>query len=501
MTRGCFNLRETMSNAHIKSGLPAANLCDRRRFLLHALTAMGGTTLGACGGNNTLTPQFLTNAVQSAALPEAVPAPPVVQPSASAAAVPPPSPAVAAPGVPAWVPPPGYFADIPMRNTPFDVTPSFYTNSDMAYAYDDWGGSAILKDFSPLGAQVLHSAGHEAAPGLPNIQFALICDFTTLLFSVANLPAAPNRGNTAVVPSGSFPDGTPYSGHSYLGLQEFPAAWGGGPKGSLMSFAIAGSPFQDRARSLDVSKVTGGYGFIDKTDIGGISNKVGATAPDGGTYPTTAIDYKREGWWLDDFSQQRQSTIFLSKTGGVTLVPALHGNMSDGCIVLCHSLDLLVAASGGYMAGPYNNSSARLLRIRDLATGTMYAVDTIGLYPSLTTGYDSSSHAASVYLAVNKLGMQWVDNLRMIVGFDQGATPPRVVTLTPGPDPKVDPWTWGFVSLSHWDNGDSGGQANLIAPERNNVWSRFRYVDALDAFVLASDSHHKPQVIRLVKTP
>lgn len=386
-----------------------------------------------------------------------------------------------------------------MRNTPFDVTPAIYTSNDMASAYDNWGGSAILKDYSPLGAQVLHSAGHEAAAGLPNVQYALICDFSTLLYSVANVPVAPNPGNTAAIPSGNFPDGTPYSGHSYLGLQEFPAAWGGGPKGSLMSFSIAGSPFQDRARSLDVSKPIGGYGVIDKTDIGGISNKVGATTPDGGTYPTTTIDYKREGWWLDDFSQQRQSTIFLSKTGAVTLVPPVHGNMSDGCIVVCHSLDLLVAASGGYMSRPFNNPSSRQLRIRDLASGTVSSVDTTGVYPSLSIGYDSDPNAKPVYLALSKLGMQWVDKLGMMVGFDQVTTPPRVVTLTPGADPKVNAWTWGFMTVKHWDQGDASGQPNLVAPERNNIWSRFRFVDALDAFVLASDSHHKPQVIRLAK--
>ena len=45
--------------------------------------------------------------------------------------------------------------------------------------------------------------------------------------------------------------------------------------------------------------------------------------------------------------------------------------------------------------------------------------------------------------------MQWVDKLGMMVGFDQGTTPPQVVTLTPGADPKAGAWTWVFVSLVH----------------------------------------------------
>jgi hypothetical protein len=162
----------------------------------------------------------------------------------------------------------------------------------------------------------MYSSGHEQALALPTIQLALTCDFLTLLYRVANLPVAANQGNLAAIPSGEFSDCTPDSGYHHLGLQDFPAAWGGEQKNSLRFFSIADSLFHDRARSLDVSKKTGRYGFIDKTEIGGISDKVGANTPVAGTYPTTAIDYKRERWWVVSCCRfQRHFVKVLDETG------------------------------------------------------------------------------------------------------------------------------------------------------------------------------------------
>jgi hypothetical protein len=67
--------------------------------------------------------------------------------------------------LPAWVPPAGYFADVPMLNFPQDVSPSIYPvdNYLMNNPFVIWGGSAILRDYSALGAQVYYSGGHESA--------------------------------------------------------------------------------------------------------------------------------------------------------------------------------------------------------------------------------------------------------------------------------------------------------------------------------------------------
>eukprot|EP01034_Spumella_vulgaris_P024405 gene24405-30749_t len=172
------------------------------------------------------------------------------------------------PVLPAWVPPAGYFADVPMTNTPMSVTPSIYRRDNyiMNTPFAIWGGSAILRDYGNYGAQVYYSAGHESSPGLPNLQFTLICDFNSLTWSTANVPLNSNASGSFDA-NGYAADGTPYNPHSYLGLQEMPAAWGGGPKGSLAAFFWAGSRYPNRIRLLDVSRAQLGYSQLHRRQL------------------------------------------------------------------------------------------------------------------------------------------------------------------------------------------------------------------------------------------
>jgi hypothetical protein len=402
--------------------------------------------------------------------------------------------------LPSWVPPPGFFADVPMLNNPQDVTPaiykiggandSFYMNNPFAI----WGGSAILRDYSPLGAQVYYSGGHESSPALPNVQFSLICDFSTLLWSTANVPVAANLASSFV--NGFSSDGTPYCPHTYLGLQEVPAAWGGGPKGSMASFFWGGSSIENKINLLDVSRSNHGYSVlatrqpqnVDPTKIRFSSNSIG------GNYPITVIDHARQGWWAM-VNGSIDFLLFVSKTGTITQYPALGGNLANGSMALCNSLNLLVTIDGGYTVGPYAQNGFRTLHIRDLTTGTVTKNVTVGIVPSLTAGYDGGT---ANYHRPDAMGLQWVDELGCIVGLDETTVPPTVVKLTPpSANAATTPWAWSTVtSLQHWPQ-DVGGQAELQKVE-NAVWSKFRWVPSLQAFVYGSAKNRKPQIIRLV---
>lgn len=400
-------------------------------------------------------------------------------------------------GVPAWVPPPGYFADVPMSNNPQDVLPALYASSGpsvMDSPFTVWGGSAILREYSPLGAQVYYSGGHEASSALPNVQFSLICDFSTLAWQVANLPQAANLSSSFV--NGYAPDTTPYTPHTYLGLQEVPRAWGGGPCGSLVSFFWAGSPFENRINLLDVSQAVGGYARLATTQAQNAEPtriRFTASGASTGTYPITVQDDARQGWWVAA-SGSADYTLFVSHTGDILQYRALGGNLANGTLILCPKLDLLVALDGGYAAGPYAGTGYRQLYIRNLATGAYSGNATVGDVPSLTEGYDGNGRN---YHRPDALGLQWVEELGCAVGLDQSVSPPVIVKLMPpSTDPEKSPWTWSTVPVQHWPS-DSAGQGQLQSV-LNNVWSKFRWVPALHAFVYGTGRDRKPQVIRIV---
>jgi hypothetical protein len=395
--------------------------------------------------------------------------------------------------VPAWVPPAGYFADVPMINTPQDVAPAVLAGGSggMDAPFTFWGGSAILRDFSPLGAQVYYSGGHETSPLSINLQQTLICDFSTLRWSVANLPLV---GNTArsFGNDGLAPDGTPYCPHSYLGLQEIPTGWGGGKQGSLASFFWAGGVYPNKINVMDVSKPTMGYSqmaTVQRENDDPTKIRFFQTAQ-GGNYPITVMDEARQGWWAA-VNAEAQYTLFVSKTGKISQFPALGGNLQSGSMVLCPSLDLLIVIDGGYRSGGSN--AYRSLYIRNLKTGAMTRSLTAGPVPSLYDGYDGST---ATFHRPDRMGLQWVEELGFIVGIDESVTPPALVKLTPpATNPDTLPWTWSTVApLNHWPQ-DVGGQPTLQS-SLNGVWSKLRWVPSLQALVYGTARNRRPQVIR-----
>jgi hypothetical protein len=406
-----------------------------------------------------------------------------------------PAPTDTATGLPAWVPPVAYFADVPMVNNPQDVLPGIYSgdSSAMDGPFILWGGSAVLRDYSALGAQVYYSGGHESSAGQANVQLSLICDFSTLTWSTANVPKQANASGT-FVNGYSTNDGTPYTPHTYLGLQEFPKAWGGGAKGSLISFFWAGSTYTNRINVLDVSATTNGYTQLATRQPQNIDPTQIRFTPTtgGGNYPITVMDSARKGWWVA-VDGTVSYTLFVSSTGDITQYPALGGNFANGSMVLCNSLNLLIGIDGGYDSGPYAGSAYRALYIRDLSSGVVTQSQTAGTVPSHTTGYDGTPNA---YHRPDSMGLQWVDELGCIVGLDESTVPPTIVKLTPpASNPATGTWTWSTVPVSHWSQ-DPNGQPTLQSSQ-NAVWSKFRWVPSLHAFVYATAKNRKPQVVRI----
>lgn len=404
-------------------------------------------------------------------------------------------PAPTVPGVPAWVPPPGFFADVPMTNMPADLTPAIYAGNNYAMRkpFDIWGGGAVLRDFGPLGALAYYSGGHENSVTEIQVGFSLICDFSSLTWYVRNVPSVANPLNVFV--DGVAPDGSLYCFHTYLGLQEMPAAWGGGPKGSLVAMFYSDPTSGKHIHVLDVSQPTLGYSRMktdqfqnaDRTKIRFQANGTGSQ------YPITVMDEKRQGYWAA-VTMAADYTLFIHKSGLITQHPSLGGNLQDGSMILCDSMNLLVALDGGYATGYSANGGYRNLIIRDLVSGETSYNKTVGVVPAAIAGYDYDG--TDNYHAPGKIGLQWVEELGCAVGLDTDRAEPAVFKLTPpATNPKTNPWTWSIVPLAHWPT-DSGGQAAL-QKSQNSTWSKFRWIPSLKAFVYGSAADRRPQVIKL----
>ena len=383
-----------------------------------------------------------------------------------------------------------------MTNFPADLDPALYGSGATTGPFIIWGGSAILRDYSPLGAQVYYSGGHESAAGLPNIQLSLVCDFSSLTWAVRNLPSAPNASGSFSPETGLAADGTPYCPHSYLGLQEMPAAWGGSPKGSLVSFFWAGSSFVNRVNLIDVSQPAKGYTQLATTQPQNVApNRISfrANGYSNGVYPVTVQDRTRNGWWLAT-NGEVDFTLFLSKSGKITQYPAVNGNGQDGCLVLCDSLNLLMFIDGGYDAGVYASNAYRTVRVRNLLTDAVSSFQALGTIPWSGVGYAGGSDRN--YHGPQKMGLQWVEDLKAIYGLDETTEPPTLVKLSPpASDPATNAWAWSAVPVKHWP-ADADGQ-QVLQRAQNNVWSKFRYVESLKAFVYCTAANRRPQVIRI----
>lgn len=397
--------------------------------------------------------------------------------------------------VPSWVPPPGYFADIPMKNTAVDVKPSFYSQFEVNSTFSYWGGSAMSYDYCPLGAQIFHSAGHEPSPTNNNTQLTLVCNFSTLMWECVNVPAVPNVANTADPTTGYFPDGTSYSGHTYLGMQEFPYTWGGGSRGTLIQMLTAGAPYQQRIKLLDLSKSVGGWSIMPTVQPGSAPDQIWfQTNAVGNSYPISCIDYKRQGWWLASTGSV-EYTLFIDKSGTVTRYPAIGGNGQNMSMVLVAKYDILLGIDGGYETGYYASNAYRSTYARDLKTGTTVTKLTLGpVVPQITVGYDGGPNPN--FHRPDVMGLEWVDELNCAVGLDQSTTPPTIFKLVPGADPLNDPWTWQAIPMQHWSAGDPNGKTAIAVPE-NGAWSKFRYNKMLKAFTLGISVTDNPQIINV----
>lgn len=407
--------------------------------------------------------------------------------------------------LPSWVPPAGFFADVPMLNNAADVAPSLYGAAGVEGAFIQFGGSAWVSDFSTLGAQVYHSGGHENSAGQVHVQLAAVCDFSSRLWTISNVPTAANLATGFDPSTNLYPDGTAYNPHSYNGLQELPAAWGGASRGSLAQFFWAGGEgIKDRVHFLDIAAATNGYSMLNTNQPQNSQPTLISFSANGGksggNAPLTVTDYSRQGWWASTDGTV-DYLLFISKTGTITQYTAPGGNSLYAAMFLVPSLNILCIHDGGYTAADANavgaNSTVhKAMYIRDLSDNSTVTVLNNGPVPAVRDGFAGPPYKIN---APRQIGLQWVEELGAAFGLDDTtdqANPVVVKLMPPLTNPKTTAWTWSTVPVSHWATGDVSGSASLRGSS-NTVCSMFRWIPTLHAFVYCVGSNVKPQVIRI----
>jgi hypothetical protein len=229
--------------------------------------------------------------------------------------------------LPSWVPPPGQFGAFTL-NTGADV-------GMHASVLANWCGGVFNPDFGPRGAAMYYGGG-EHYPWDDTLQSGVFClDCETRLWVRRAHPTAEHTG--VAYPAGGSPTdewgayldyGSPQTKHTYGCLEWMPAAWGGGPQGSLVAVGKSGGPMLTGEPGLsatwrfDVSRDD--HTAADPS----IFRLTGDRLYDFGHGPATindapnaGIDHLREGWWV----KPRTGTpdpgsvfSFTSKTGEIT---------------------------------------------------------------------------------------------------------------------------------------------------------------------------------------
>lgn len=389
--------------------------------------------------------------------------------------------------LPAWVPSPGFFADVPAINMPEDVSPKFYQTNWSAHPFVMWGGGAQIAE---LDSFAVSASGHQ--PGGYNYQTTLLFDKAKLAWYARNSPAAANLETAATGPGiAQNPDGTIAVPHTYNGLQYGPGSWFADKNPRLVVFGLAGGG-PNIVVAKDLTKEQGGYSYI-------VPDGVKFNQEPKGTYPITARWDKGRGWFFASGSAAYEEHIaFVTPDGKVDLTTFLDPTIKYGssALVMDEARQFLIAIIGGqrYL---YNDP----LRPNPHFNG-------IGILDLSAKPYVRSYTSYSGYLPLvqpatggddrndpQRCGMVWAPERDCIFGIDNNQTPPKLIRITPpAGDRKIGVWTSTAETITHLAS-DTSGSPTLVQPT-NGIWNRLEWDGARDCLIYYAINTSKPQVIR-----
>lgn len=368
-------------------------------------------------------------------------------------------------GLPAWVPPAGFFANVG-TDTLLAAKPTGWPTSDSGGPFANWSGAAYASGFSTLGAFVVHGSGH-LSRGTALWAGVWCFDLDTLKWVGRNVPSSPMlEGLTAINAFGESIDplnaGHTYPPHTYDGMIYQPPSNGGGIKGALVRAGGAGTMNGGPMHRFDLSSAS--------EPPKRVADGVGGTG-----FPASAVDILRNGFWYLSGNGNGPLKFYSFVDFSYRTFPAeynQYGNQSLiyipapwDCLVGMGSADANGANFGVYVCPIVNDVPQGFQRINPTGTPP----------------------------ADNRAGGQWSTILSNIVSYEAGGSK-QVHRLRPPSPSSLTTGTWA------WSNETLAGQGGAT-PSRgiidNGAWGRFLEVPAARCFIWCDSIGQPVQAWRL----
>lgn len=380
--------------------------------------------------------------------------------------IPPPKfepPVIIIPGtLPEFVPPPGTFARFTLNVPNNACPPTMLPGNDIKRIFSHWNSAAMIRDYSALGGIGYHGGGEHGSGAAQDSVGVMMLNLETRLYEFRCRGTRSFHQATGAATDvdrtnefGEYEDGSPAAPHTCNQAVEFPAAWGGGPRGSFMRaggtagsstvngetyrayIAAGGDPNSPTAPVNGDNGYNTAHAFNLSQEVGGIrrmcgSIRYGAIRDWGGNYAAACIDRKREGWWLRMGTYAPTPTAFLSKDGQLSYpsaqtntmqFPSLHHFTHDGQDVL--------------MCLYFADSTKDFMQLIDLAAGFKWE-------PRRASGVVPITNPTSKMTTLGYLGMRWSNRMKRLVALDYMQAVPTLVYLIPSDPARLMTSQWEF---------------------------------------------------------
>jgi hypothetical protein len=421
----------------------------------------------------------------------------------------------------------------------------------------NWCGGAFVPDYGVRGAVVYWGGGEHNATvdsrtdGSQGASGAYVLDCDTRTYSrkcyqldnnTSNRgdPATGTWGGSWTDDYGAYADGSPQARHTYGCLSYMPAAWGGGPSGSLMRVGQSGGESATRFDAAGGVASAHGYSATWRFDLskgrhsiadpsiykitGSQTYDLGNGTPAGVNESAyTCIDHTREGWWWTSRAGNGGGKMaFTSKTG---VISAPQGPaFSTDYMSLHHFADddiIVRIVDTNYDQG--NVVTEWAVYVWQAGTSNAWVSAPISRQ-TITDVFPVGGQRAGLlkYPYVGENIPKWCSILGCFVMLDtfypynvgtpnaatQKSTTIRVWKITPPPAGQRFTGTWQFTyeyvtakpgteatNFMHFYNGDTSFTADSATI--NQAYGRLLEVPSLRALVWTRDESKPGQLIRL----